>query len=332
MRALSLFIAAASAVLGSASPTAPRQASNFVGYLVSTFSDPNPRVQMHLSDGNSATNFRFLNGGNAVLASTVGTRAVRDIYLTTNSARSEYFLIATDLDINAPGFSWDWATRQGSRGIVVWKSNNLVDWSASSLRIVEAETAGMVWAPSAVWDDDTAQYYVFWASRHYASWDTGHTGVASLDSIRYATTKDFTSFSEPRDYLALPDTPLIDQEFQYLGTPGAWARFLKNETTLQVYQETTTGGLFGSWTRVPGYVRNEAPLEGPASFADNVTPGLYHLWLDNYQQYVPFETSDIQSPNWRPSNAGGFPRGLKHGCVTPLTREEYDAVAAAFPA
>ncbi|RYP18439.1 hypothetical protein DL765_003951 [Monosporascus sp. GIB2] len=332
MRALAWFLAVTSAVLGSASPAAPRQASNFVGYLVSTFSDPNPRIQWHLSNGDSATSFRFLNRGNAVLASTVGTKAMRDIYLTTNSARSEYFLIATDPDINAPGFSWDWPTRNGSRGIVVWKSNDLVNWSKCSLQIVEADTAGMVWAPSAVWDDATAQYYVFWASRHYTSRDTGHTGPASLDSIRYATTKDFTSFSKPRDYLALPGTPLIDQDFQYLGTPGAWARFLKNETTVRVYQETTTGGLFGPWTRVPGYVRNEAPREGPASVADNVIPGLYHLWLDNYKQYVPFETSGILSPRWQPSNAPGFPRGLKHGCVTPLTRKEYDAIAAAYPA
>jgi hypothetical protein len=38
-----------------------------------------------------------------------------------------------DLDINAAGFSWDAATRRGSRGIVVWSSSNLVDWSAASL-------------------------------------------------------------------------------------------------------------------------------------------------------------------------------------------------------
>lgn len=38
-----------------------------------------------------------------------------------------------DLDINAAGFSWDEATRRGSRGIVVWHSNNLVDWTDASL-------------------------------------------------------------------------------------------------------------------------------------------------------------------------------------------------------
>ncbi|KAK7398712.1 hypothetical protein QQX98_011911 [Neonectria punicea] len=189
----------------------------------------------------------------------------------------------------------------------------------------------MVWAPSAVWDGATEQYYVFWASRLYDSSDPDHTGTANLDRIRYATTKDFVSFSPPADYVALATTPLIDQEFQYLGKPGAFVRFLKNETTNQVYQETTTNGLFGSWTRISGYVRDQSPLEGPASFADNQTPGLYHLLLDDYTQYVPFQSSDILSGDWLPSDASKFPTGLKHGSVTQLTQKEYDSIAEKYP-
>ncbi|KAI1077798.1 glycoside hydrolase family 43 protein [Whalleya microplaca] len=332
MHRTSILLVTGFASLLTAALTLPRQTSNYVGYLISTFTDATPEVQFYLSDGNSASNFSFMNQGNPILTSTVGTKAVRDIYLVTNTARSEFYLIATDLDINVSGFSWDSATRLGSRGIVVWKSPNLVNWTESSLKIVETGTAGMVWAPSAVWDDGTPQYYVFWSSRHYKSSDTAHAGTASLDRIRYATTTDFAIFSEPRDYLALPDTPLIDQEFQKLGTSGAFARFLKNETTNQVYQETTSDGLFGTWTRVPGYVRNETPREGPASFADNVTPGLHHLLLDDYTEYVPYETSNIYSPTWKASSTSGFPTGLKHGSVTPLTKEEYNAVAAAYPA
>lgn len=188
----------------------------------------------------------------------------------------------------------------------------------------------MVWAPSAVYDADEGLYYVFWSSRQYASSDTDHTGTAGLDQIRYATTADFVTFGSPGTYLAPSDTPLIDQEFQYLGSAGSYARFLKNETVNQVYQETTTGGLFGSWTRVAGYVSSQSPLEGPAAFADNVTPGLYHLLLDDYTEYVPFQTSDIETGVWTESSTVGFPSGLKHGSVTPLTQEEYDAVSAKY--
>lgn len=72
-----------------------RQTTNYVGYLISTFSDATPQIQWHLSSGADLNNFRFLNSGRPILASNVGTRGVRDIYLTTNTARSEYYLIAT---------------------------------------------------------------------------------------------------------------------------------------------------------------------------------------------------------------------------------------------
>lgn len=188
----------------------------------------------------------------------------------------------------------------------------------------------MTWAPSAVWNEEEGQYYLFWASRHYEANDPDHTGAASLDRIRYTTTKDFTTFSPPEDYLAPPNTPVIDQEFQYLGSSGHYARFIKNETVNQIYQETTTDGLFGNWERIPGYVRPESPTEGPASFADIRAPGTYHLFLDNYTEYVPFSTSDILSPDWQPSSRDGYPQGLKHGSVTPLTQAEYDAITEKY--
>jgi hypothetical protein len=93
MRWLSLLTAAVLA--GSAACSVVPRQNQFVGYLVSTFSDANPRIQWYLSNGNSPTSYRRVNNGNPILASTVGTKAVRDIFLATNAARSEYFLIAT---------------------------------------------------------------------------------------------------------------------------------------------------------------------------------------------------------------------------------------------
>lgn len=95
---LSGSVLAAAHLLGVAASAIPsRQASPYVGYLISTFSDPTPQVQWHLSDGLDASSFRFLNNGQPVLESTVGMRGVRDIFLTTNTARDEYFIIATGM-------------------------------------------------------------------------------------------------------------------------------------------------------------------------------------------------------------------------------------------
>jgi hypothetical protein len=192
---------------------------------------------------------------------------------------------------------------------------------------VEDETAGMVWAPSAVWDDESQQFYVFWASRFYEAADTDHNSIAGLDRIRYATTKDFKTFTPPADYIA-DGTPVIDQEFQYLGQPGHFTRFIKNETVNQIYQENTTGGLLGSWERVPGYVTSGSPWEGTASYADNLVAGKYHIFLDNYTEYVPFESTDLEI--WTASNRDGFPTGLKHGSVTQVTQAELDAIKAKY--
>jgi hypothetical protein len=94
---------AALALTASANVVVPRQ-QKLVGYLITTFSDPVPRVQQYLSNGNNPFSYRKLNNGNPILTSTVGTRAVRDVYLVTNTDRSEYFIIATGMFIS-PGTS-----------------------------------------------------------------------------------------------------------------------------------------------------------------------------------------------------------------------------------
>lgn len=51
-----------------------------------------------------------------------------------------------------PRTTWDAAQRTGSRGIFVWESSDLVNWVNERLVVVEDPTAGMVWAPEAIWD------------------------------------------------------------------------------------------------------------------------------------------------------------------------------------
>ncbi|KAL4924827.1 glycoside hydrolase family 43 protein [Aspergillus undulatus] len=325
--------------ISSANPFPHRvQKEEYTGYLLSTFTDVEPSVFQYLSPASDPLAFTPLNGGSPILDSTIGTGGTRDIFLTTNPQRTEFFIIATDLDINADGFSWDEATRRGSRGFVVWRSEDLVNWGEGWLATVEQETAGMAWAPSVVYNETESQYYLFWASRLYSESDTNHDATATLDRIRYATTTDFVTFSEPADYLALDNenVPLIDQEFLYLGSEGRYARFLKDENVLHVYQETTTDGIFGTWTRSPsagdsGYIATSV-FEGPAAFADVNVEGRYYLLMDNYEEYVAFVTEDVGGGIWEElgREASGLPAGLKHGNVVPVTEVEYEALLEAY--
>ncbi|KAM0351763.1 hypothetical protein ACHAPU_002275 [Fusarium lateritium] len=158
---LQVVASAALALTASANAVLPRQ-KKLAGYLITTFSDPVPKVQQYLSNGNNPLSYRKLNEGNPILISTIGNRAVRDIHLVTYSTRSEYFIIATSKFISPViSFNWDKATRHGSRSLVVGQSKNLVNWSGPKIRTIEASTAGMTWAPSAILDDTTSQYYVF---------------------------------------------------------------------------------------------------------------------------------------------------------------------------
>lgn len=76
-------------------PSALAQTSPYVGYLISTFSDKNPTVQWYLSKGNDPGSYSFLNRGQPILKSTVGTKAVRDVFLATNAGRNEWYIICT---------------------------------------------------------------------------------------------------------------------------------------------------------------------------------------------------------------------------------------------
>lgn len=205
--------------------------------------------------------------------------------------------------------------RTGSRKLFVWESPDLITWSNATVVEVEQPEAGMVWAPSAVWNG--ASFDVFWSSRFYLPSDPGHTRTPGFDTIRTASTTDFKTFSTPKNYIEPTGAyaiNLIDQEFQR--TETGWVRFLKDEgavslldpskmrrsrsclhtsTQLKVFKEVSNSPtVFGTdWTRVGQWAVDQT-REGPASFADNLVKGTYHLWLDNYDgqgTYVPYVVS-----------------------------------------
>lgn len=95
MLASTLTVATTFAAIAASSPITRQTNTTYVGYLISTFTDDVPEIQQYLSNGNSATNFTFLNDGQPILASTVGTKAVRDVFLATNANRSEFFTLGT---------------------------------------------------------------------------------------------------------------------------------------------------------------------------------------------------------------------------------------------
>ncbi|KAK1228485.1 hypothetical protein PQX77_008464 [Marasmius sp. AFHP31] len=319
------------------------------GYFFVHFYDRQPAIFAHLSNDNNPLSYKTLNGDRAILVPTSGTKAVRDPHLVSAPDDSRHFIIGTDLDIVAINNDWDRATRQGSRSIHIWESTDLVNWGNYRLVNVMGATAGMVWAPEAVWDPDRGAYLVHWASRTYAASDSGvsghwppiialilmslfsfqHTGTASRDQIWYAHTNDFRTFTAAQIYIAA-SVPVIDLTILPLGG-SSYARFIKDENVNRIYQENSNNGLFGTWTRVGNVIANVG-TEGPLVFQDNQTPSTVRVFVDAYnsqKQYIPFHTTNITSGSWIADS--GLPPLLKHGVVKPVTQAQYNAIQSKWP-
>ncbi|MGM9936073.1 MAG: LamG-like jellyroll fold domain-containing protein, partial [Candidatus Ornithomonoglobus sp.] len=125
--------------------------------------------QIYFSVSTDGTTWKTLNVGSPVLTSTVGEKGVRDPYILRGED-GKFFVIATDLSIYYLGITqgsnkWGYCQTNGSQSIVVWESDDLVNWSEASLVKVAKDNAGCTWAPEAVYDAEKDAYMVFWASK-----------------------------------------------------------------------------------------------------------------------------------------------------------------------
>ncbi len=318
-------------------------AEPYAGYVFTYFTGEGTadgeQVHMALSDGNDPLRWRELNGGAPLLRSTLGDRGVRDPFLIRSPQGDRFYLIATDLRIHGNG-DWDRAQRHGSRSIMVWESADLVNWSPQRSVRVSPPTAGNTWAPEAYWDESRGQYVVFWASKLYAADDPQHTG-SSHNRMMYATTKDFTTFSEARVWHD-PGHSVIDSTVIRHG--GVYHRFTKDERNQSpsapcgkfITQERSTDLLASSWSPVADCIGREGAAgpgisrgEGPAVFKSN-TEEKWYLFIDEFggRGYVPFETTDLASGRWTMSPSYDLPASPRHGTVVPVTGAEYDRLAA----
>ncbi|KAL2257526.1 hypothetical protein VTK26DRAFT_9520 [Humicola hyalothermophila] len=308
---------------------------SLAGYLGVFFLGADPYVYFYLSDSNNPVSFRPLNRGSPILRPTRGTGGVRDPTIVPGGgeeAGKKWYIIGTDLHIGKT--NWDAAQRTGSRGIFVWESTDLVNWGNERLVVVEDATAGMVWAPEAIWDPAKGQYLVHWASKFYSPNDPRHTGSPSTTIIRYAHTSDFVTFTRPQTLIDKSPTNIIDLTFLPINETS-FLRFMKDETRKTVFVEVSAdseAGLFGTWTRPGGDgAIIQSDVEGPAAYWDNVVPGKAHLLLDFYgaDGYRPYESHQPGSNGggaWTPSDKGAFPSGLRHGSVLPVGEEAYEAL------
>jgi Concanavalin A-like lectin/glucanases superfamily/Glycosyl hydrolases family 43 len=296
-------------------------------------------------------------GGNPVLslAPGQGDGGVRDPFVIRSPEGDRFYLIATDLSTFYRG-GFATATVTGSKNLAIWESTDLVHWSEPRLVNVASKIpkAGMAWAPEAIWDDVTRQYYVYWATRA-----DGNTEIGNSVDVYLSTTRDFHTFTTPVKWIdrqsSIIDTTVIKAGDWYYRASGDGEITIERSKKLDAVSTSatakTTGtdqewvlvgtlqsilngsGSCGGGTNYTGFC-----LEGPEFFEYNeddrgAAGQLYGLFADQYatnQGYVPFVTTDLNSTSssvW--SKATGMNLGVlkkRHGGILPITAQEYQRI------
>ena len=258
-------------------------------YLFAYFTGESPLgEQIYFAVSEDGMHWMDLNNSEPVLVSNVGEKGVRDPSLL-RTKEGKIILLATDLRI-ANGKGWQAATSTGSTSIVIWESEDLRQWSAPRLVDIAGgiPDAGCAWAPEAILDEESGEYFVTWAT------------ISPRDGERKARifgarTTDFRTFSGHELHIARPGQDVIDT--QIIRVEGAKHKYYRVSCAGQITFEAVDS-LHGTWERCGnlsylGFTGKQ--VEGPILFKYNGQQK-WGLLMDQYSSsrgYLPFVTSNL---------------------------------------
>lgn len=337
----------------------------YEGYLFAHFIGERTaeQEQIYFAVSEDGLNFKDLNNGKPVLVSTVGEKGVRDPYLY-RSHENKFYLIATDLSIynrggwvkNEQGY-FD-ASTTGSSNLVLWESDDLLNWSEPRLLPVAPKNAGMAWAPEIIYNDLTKEHIIFFSS---SIMNPDTKMKAKPNAIYYVATKDFKTFSDTKlmiDNQTDPDgkpREIIDTTIMKVGdyyysaskdgdnaekNGGIRIHKTKNPLDVDSWQKVLDLdelGLSIDGLGIKGF--DNGDLEGPELFLYNkkdwANPEIpeYGIICDRFQAdlgYLPLVTTDLEDKDnskksWKvlPCNEYSFDKLKKrHGTIVSITMDE----------
>lgn len=272
--------------------------------------------QIYFSVSLDGLEWKTLNNQNPVIISQVGERGIRDPFILKSKDGKKYYIIGTDLNVHLRPDSWRTCTRNGSHDILVWESEDLVNWSDVRVCTVAPDDAGCAWAPEAIYDKNQDNYMVFWASK------TEHG--RGKHKIFQSRTKDFINFTPPELYIER-DSDVIDTDI--VESDGIYYRFSKDETSKCILIEKADR-LDGEFRIISTNLCTVFGVEGPQCF--KLKNGKWCLLLDEYRAnngYAPYVTDDIESGIFTKCSESFHTKvKFRHGGVIPISMEEYYAL------
>ena len=275
--------------------------------------------QIYFAVSEDGLHWQDLNGGQPVLISDIGEAGVRDPFIVRDEKNHKFYLIATDLGIGS-GKGWEWAVTEASRDLIVWESEDMVNWSRPRSCHVGVDGAGCVWAPETIYDTETESFFVFWASMVKLDGDE-----EPKQRIYAAYTKDFVNFTEPFVYEEA-DCHVIDMNIVY--SDGWYYRFVKDETNKNI--RTDRVAKLGKGIKAEP-IHSEVlsqlfGVEGPETY--QLPDGRWCLIVDQFathKGYLPLICDDLATGNFQVAQEGSYDLGKlkkRHGGIMQITEEE----------
>ncbi|WP_310601509.1 glycoside hydrolase family 43 protein [Anaerosporobacter sp.] len=298
------------------------------GYLFVHFiGEEKDGEQIYFSISKDGLHWKDLNQGKPILYSDLGDKGVRDPFIVKEPTTGKYFLIATDLCIGKRKGGWESACKNGSRDLIVWESDNLIDWGKAKSCRVGIPEAGCVWAPEAVYDKKEEAFFVFWAS--FVKEEGEAEGKHRIYS---AYTKDFREFTSLQKYIekenAIIDTTIIFDN-------GKYYRFSKDESNKHIIAECGDELAGQDFILIENSKLNELlGVEGPECF--RLPDGKWCLVVDQYgtgKGYLPIVIEDLETAEVRVLEEKDYSFGStkkRHGGIIAISDEEYDALQDKF--
>jgi Glycosyl hydrolases family 43. len=279
--------------------------------------------QIYFSISKDGKSWYALNKGEPILKSKLGEKGVRDPHIL-RTLDNKFVIIATDLNmysrLSFPK-AWEECQRQGSKSVMIWKSDDLCNWSEQKMVEIATLDAGCVWAPETAYDKNNDSYIVFWASKTAADSYT-------KQKIYSCRTKDFETFTKAELYIEkefdVIDTTIIEEE-------GVYYRFTKNEIAKNIIMEKSTS-IEGEFEEIEDFsLLSLIGYEGPTAYKGE--DGKWYLLLDHFSGgngYEQFVADDIVSGNFVKGVKLESDIKLRHGTVMKITEEEYERLINYF--
>lgn len=286
--------------------------------------------QVYFSLSKDGYKWEMVGKGEPVLNATTGEGGVRDIVIV-RTLKDEFVILATDLAMvrngenkykgNMRNAFWD-----GSKGLAMWKSKDLIHWSDEQILEFDDDELGCYWAPGIFYDEVSNQYVIHWSS---ATSNDNYSGLA----IYYSLTEDFNKFTKPKLFFKKDNSEVLDSCIAK--HDGQYHFFVKSSKNPKAVIHMTSSELFGTYIRDYNFDKEVEKLDKAYAYE---APMMYELldgkiafMMDFYgckrkedQGYVPFVIENLENIKLTINkDLFSFPYGFKHGVVMEISDDEY---------